>query len=252
MFSGFHNLPRFLRLGFRTVALRSPGGVLNPGSLAAMTTQAAPKRHKVFARWYPGRAEAMDRAGFADYRRRLLAGLSGQVLELGAGSGLNFAHYPAEVERVVALEPEPDLRERALQAAARAQVPITVIDGVAEDLSAHSGQFDAAVCSLVLCSVPDQKSALEQMATVLRPGGQIRLLEHVGATGGALRVVQRVLDATVWPWIGAGCHCSRDLTAAVARAGLEPTAVEAFRFPPGGPTLPTAPHVLLTAVPSAL
>jgi len=209
----------------------------------------ARRQHKLFASWYPGRAEAMDRAGFAQYRRRLLAGLSGDVLELGAGSGLNFAHYPAGVERVVAIEPEPALRERAARAAAEADVPIEVVDGVAEDLSAHAGKFDAAVCSLVLCSVPDQRAALEQLAGVLRPGGRIRLLEHVGAPGGVLAGVQRVLDATVWPWIGAGCHCSRDVTSAVALAGLKPTEIEAFRFPATGPTLPTAPHVLLTAVP---
>jgi ubiquinone/menaquinone biosynthesis C-methylase UbiE len=194
----------------------------------------------------------MDRAGFSDYRRRLLNGLSGRVLELGAGSGLNFAHYPAGVERVVALEPEPGLRERAVHAAARAAVPIEVVDGVAEDLSAHAGRFDAAVCSLVLCSVPDQRAALEQLASVLRPGGQIRLLEHVGASGGVLARVQRALDATVWPWIGAGCHCSRDLASAVAQSGLKPTSLETFRFPAGGRlTLPTAPHVLLHAVPPA-
>ena len=231
-----------------------------------MTSVGTRKRHKVFARWYPGRAEAMDRAGFTEHRRRLLAGLSGHVLELGAGSGLNFAHYPAEVERVVALEPEPGLRARAVVAAraagtarvgaadsvGAAQAPdggrIEVVDGVAEDLSVYAGKFDAAVCSLVLCSVPDQQAALEQLATVLRPGGQIRLLEHVAAPGGTLAGVQRALDATVWPWIGAGCHCSRDVTSAVAAAGLEATTIERFRFPAGRLTLPTSPHVFVTAV----
>jgi len=144
-----------------------------------MTTQEPPgarqppsgagKRHRVFASWYPGRAAAMDRAGFASYRARLLAGLCGQVLELGAGSGLNFAHYPAEVERVVAVEPEPRMRELAGEAARRAPVPIEVVDAVAEDLSAFAGRFDFAVCSLVLCSVPDQSAALAQLRTVLRP-----------------------------------------------------------------------------------
>lgn len=212
------------------------------------------KRHPVFAKWYPGRAEAMDRAGFTQYRRRLSAGLNGRVLELGAGSGLNFAHYPAEVEHVVAVEPEPNLRERALDAARQATertgVSIEVVDAVAEDLSAYAGKFDAALCSLVLCSVPDQRAALEQLASVLRPGGQIRLLEHVGAPGGLLAPVQRALDATIWPRIGAGCHCSRDLTSAVVLAGLKVTDAESFRFPAGRLTLPTSPHVLLTAVAS--
>jgi len=221
-----------------------------------MTGQNERKQHRMFVRWYPGRAAAMDRAGFAAWRGRLLAGLSGQVLELGAGSGLNFAHYPAEVERVVAVEPEPRLRELARQAAAHpsVSVPIEVVDGVAEDLSAYAGQFDAAVCSLVLCSVPDQRAALTQLRSVLRVQegadvGEVRLLEHVRANGGALAVVQRALDATVWPRIGAGCHCSHDLTKAVPAAELAVKSIERFRFPVGGLTLPTSPHVLIVGVP---
>lgn len=221
-----------------------------------MTSHVGPERkqHRVFATWYPGRAAAMDRAGFAAYRERLLAGLSGQVLELGAGSGLNFPHYPREVERVVAVEPESRMREHALRAAEQAPVRIEVVDGVAEDLSAFAGQFDAAVCSLVLCSVPDQRAALVQLRSVLRRQagsevGEVRLLEHVRATGGRLASVQRVLDATVWPSIGAGCHCSRDLTEAIAPAGLAVKSAERFKFPPKGLTLPTSPHVFVIAVP---
>ena len=212
------------------------------------------KQHRVFASWYPGRAAAMDRAGFAQYRERFLSGLSGQVLELGAGSGLNFAHYPAEVERVVAVEPEAKLRELARRAAAEAPVPVEVVDGTAEDLSAYVGQFGAAVCSLVLCSVPDQCAALAQLRSVLRVQegddvGEVRLLEHVRAAGGGLAAVQRALDATVWPRIGAGCHCSRDLTDSIAPAGLAVKSAEHFRFPTKGPTLPTSPHVFVVAVP---
>ena len=213
-----------------------------------------PKQHSVFARWYPGRAAAMDKAGFAAYRGRFLAGLSGRVLELGAGSGLNFAHYPAEVERVVAVEPEARLRGLARQAADQAPVTVEVVDGVAEDLSAYAGRFDAAVCSLVLCSVPDQCAALAQLRSVLRPRengevGEVRLLEHVRAAGGRLAAVQRALDATVWPWIGAGCHCSRDVVESIAPAGLAVKSAEHFRFPAAGLTLPTSPHVFVIAVP---
>ena len=219
-----------------------------------MPIEAARKQHRVFASWYPGRAAAMDRAGFAEYRRRFLAGLSGQVLELGAGSGLNFAYYPPEVERVVAVEPEPKMREQARQAAQDAPVPVEVVDGAAEDLSAYAARFDAAVCSLVLCSVPDQRVALTQLRSVLRVQwgdevGEVRLLEHVRATSGALPTIQRALDATIWPLIGAGCHCSRDVTEAIAPAGLAVKSEERFKFPPKGLTLPTSPHVFVVAVP---
>jgi SAM-dependent methyltransferase len=216
--------------------------------------QSEQRQHRVFASWYPGRAAAMDKAGFAQYRERFLAGLSGRVLELGAGSGLNFAHYPAEVEQVVAVEPEAKLRELARQAAQQAPVPVEVVDGAAEDLSKYVGQFDAAVCSLVLCSVPDQCAALAQLRSTLRVQegndvGQVRLLEHVRAAGGMLAPVQRALDATVWPWIGAGCHCSRDVTEAIAPAGLAVKSAEHFTFPAKGLVLPTSPHVFVVAVP---
>jgi SAM-dependent methyltransferase len=221
---------------------------------AAQGTPGRGRQHRVFASWYPGRAAAMDRAGFAAHRARLLAGLSGRVLELGAGSGLNFAHYPAEVERVVAVEPEARLRELARRAAALAPVAVDVVDGVAEDLSAYAGRFDAAVCSLVLCSVPDQRAALAQLRSVLRPRekgevGEVRLLEHVRAAGRRWAVAQHALDATVWPWLGAGCHCSRDVTEAIAPAGLAVKSAERFRFPAKGLALPTSPHLLVIAVP---
>lgn len=220
-----------------------------------MEPSPAPRRaHRVFASWYPGRAAAMDKAGFAAYRDRLLAGLRGRVLELGAGSGLNFPHYPPEVEQVVAVEPEARMRELARRAAADAPVPVEVVDGVAEDLSAFAGQFDAAVCSLVLCSVPDQRAALAQLRSVLRAQegsdvGEVRLLEHVRAQGRGLARLQGALDATVWPMIGGGCHCARDLTAAIAPSGLAVKSAERFKFPAKGLTLPTSPHLFVIAVP---
>src|SRR5947199_4755195 len=87
-------------------------------------------------------------------RRRNLAGLSGRVIELGAGDGRNFALYPPEVTEVVAVEPEPYLRERAEAAARQAPVPVNVVAGVADRLPAQDASFDAGVASLVLCSVP--------------------------------------------------------------------------------------------------
>ena len=128
---------------------------------------------------YPKAAARADRRGAREHRRRLLAGLSGRVLELGAGNGLNFAHYPATVTEVVAIEPEPNLRAAAKAAAQNAGVTVTVQPGTADRLPLEDGEVDAAVASLVLCSVPDQASALAALHRVLRPGGELRFYEHV-------------------------------------------------------------------------
>jgi SAM-dependent methyltransferase len=218
-------------------------------------TAGAGKAHPWFASWYPKAAAANDRSGFARFRQELLAGLSGEVVEIGPGSGLNFPHYPAEVARVVAVEPEPRLREMATQEAARAQdaagtgLRITVVGGIAEDLPLPDGGVDAVVVSLALCSVSDQRAALTEALRVLRPGGEFRFLEHVRALGGVGALAQRTLDATVWPLIGGGCRCSRRTDQAVADAGFELVAVRRFGFPDARFTLrPTAPHVIGRAI----
>lgn len=152
----------------------------------------------------------------------LLSGLSGRVVELGPGNGPTFPHYPPTVTEVVAIEPEPYLRGHAEAAAARAPVPVEVRAGVAERLPLPDGQFDAAVTCGVLCTVRDQAAALGELRRVLRPGGELRFLEHVRAAGGVKAAVQRALDATrVWPMIGGGCHCARDTVAAIRAAGFE-------------------------------
>ena len=120
-------------------------------------------------------------AEIGDHRRRLLAGLTGRVLEVGAGNGLNFQHYPAAVTEVLAIEPEPYLRRLALAAARRAPVPIRVVAGTAEALPALDGAVDVVVASLVLCTVTDLDQALAETRQVLRPGGKLRFYEHVRA-----------------------------------------------------------------------
>src|SRR5438445_10436659 len=108
-------------------------------------------RNPLFARLYTWLSAGAEKAGAAKHRDENLAGLRGRVIEIGAGNGLNFRHYPAEVQEVVAVEPEPYLRARAREAAATAPVPVTVVDGTADRLPAQEGEFDAAVASLVLC-----------------------------------------------------------------------------------------------------
>ncbi|WP_157244803.1 class I SAM-dependent methyltransferase [Nonomuraea typhae] len=202
-------------------------------------------KHPVFARFYIRLSRAMEHGGMRENRRLLLAPLRGRVLEIGAGNGLNFRHYPAAVTRVLAVEPEPALRAAALRAAGQAPVPVDVVDGLAEALPAGDGTFDAVVSCLVLCSVHDQAAVLREARRVLAPGGQLRFLEHVRAETPGIRRAQRVIDATLGPRLLGGCHCGRDTVAAIERAGLRVGRLDRFQFP-GGRT-PWSTHVLGSA-----
>ncbi|HEY7105816.1 MAG TPA: class I SAM-dependent methyltransferase [Acidimicrobiia bacterium] len=203
--------------------------------------------HPMFARIYARVSPRMEDAGFARRRDQLLRGLHGRVLEVGAGNGLNFAHYPPEVVEVVALEPEARLRELATAAAA-SEARVVVRSGVAEHLPADDGELDAVVASLVLCSVPELDAALSEMFRVVRPGGELRFVEHVCSETAGLRRVQTGLDATVWPRLFGGCHLARDTASAIAGAGFVIESIDRFDFPDFRPRLPAAPHILGTAV----
>lgn len=206
-------------------------------------SDARPVHHPVFARVYRAIARAAEKQGLAEHRAALLAGLSGTVLEVGAGDGANFRHYPASVTRVVAVEPEASLRAHAEEAARSAPVPVTVVDGVADALPLGEGEADAVVLCLVLCSVPDPARAAREVARVLRPGGEARVLEHVAAAPGTrLRTLQERVDRWFWPRLFGGCHTARDPLGALTAAGLSVVEEEHHRFPPGS-ALPVSPHV---------
>jgi ubiquinone/menaquinone biosynthesis C-methylase UbiE len=190
----------------------------------------------------------METGGMAEHRRRALAGLTGTVIEIGAGNGLNFPHYPAGVTSVLAVEPNPYLRQAAGQQARQARVPVEVRDGAAERLPAADAAFDAAVVSLVLCSVADQRAALAEIHRVVRPSGQLRFLEHVRAGTPGLRRVQRLVDATFWPPLVGGCHTGRDTVAMIASSGFTVERLDEFRFPETRWSTPATPHVSGVAV----
>lgn len=184
-----------------------------------------------------------ERHGGAELRDELLQGISGEVLEVGAGNGLNFSHYPSTVSTVTAVEPEPLLRQLAQESALAAAIPITVIDGLADSIPAPDNSFDAVVASLVLCSVPDPPSALAEMRRVLRPDGTLHFYEHVAANKPGLARAQRILDATIWPRLGGGCHTARHTTDAITEAGFDITRIRRFARP-SFPGDPTAPHIV--------
>ncbi|TFV55574.1 class I SAM-dependent methyltransferase [Mycobacterium sp. PS03-16] len=187
-----------------------------------------------------------ENAALRRTRTENLAGLTGRVLEVGAGTGTNFAHYPATVTEVVAIEPERRLAAIARDAAATASVPVTVTTDTIEQFSA-TAPFDAVVCSLVLCSVDDPAGVLRGLRSMLRPGGQLRYLEHVAATGPRARL-QRLADATVWPRLAGNCHTHRDTEAAITGAGFDVERSARVRLFPAWTPLPITEVALGRAV----
>jgi ubiquinone/menaquinone biosynthesis C-methylase UbiE len=201
--------------------------------------------HPIFARVYERFVAAREGEEIRRRRERLLAGLGGRVLEIGAGTGVTFPLYPPTVSEVVALEPEPRLRRSAEEAARSAPVPVVVKAGLAQRIPDPDQSFDAVVVSLVLCSVPSQPEALAEIHRVLRPGGELRFFEHVISMNRLKAAVQRLLEATVFPRIAGGCHPARDTGAAIARSGFSIEHCE--RLGPA-PKQPPVPFILGRAV----
>jgi ubiquinone/menaquinone biosynthesis C-methylase UbiE len=169
---------------------------------------------RLFAAYYPFVAAKSERAGQARTRDELLAGACGRVLEVGAGHGLNLAHYPAGLDELVLTDPSPWMLRRAPAGTEilRAGLPL---------LPFADGRFDTVVCTYVLCSVDDPAAAVEEIARVLAPGGSLLFLEHVRAGEGTL--LGRVQDVMEAPHrlAAAGCRPNRRTAEALAQSSLD-------------------------------
>ena len=195
-----------------------------------------------FAKTYLRVAAKAEARGVAAHRDELLADLAGVVCEVGAGSGLNFARYPSTVTRVVAVEPEPTLREQAQAMAGSAPILVEVRDGTADALPVEDASCDAVVLSLVMCTVPDPAAALAEVRRVLRPGGQLRFYEHVRSQHRVVAVAEDLV-APLWARCAGGCHPNRDTVATIDAAGFEVPVVRRFGFSAQRGIPPTA-HVI--------
>jgi SAM-dependent methyltransferase len=191
---------------------------------------------RMFAAMYDRGLKATEEAGLGEMRRELLAGASGRVLELGAGTGVNLGHYPAAVEELVLVEPDPHMAKRLRARLAASPRQAQVVEAPAERLPFGDGEFDLAVTTLVLCTVPDQAAALAELRRVLAPGGRLLLIEHVRAEEPDLAQWQDRLHGP-WRFIADGCHCNRDTAAGLAAAGFETQGLEQSRLPKTPPII---------------
>jgi len=163
----------------------------------------------------------------------------GRVVELGAGTGLNFPRYPRSVDEVVATEPDPHMLRRASRAATTAGVPITLRQAGAEGLPFEDDSVDTVVATFVLCTVPDPAAALSETRRILKPGGALLFLEHVRAQDPRLARWQDRIRGP-WGFFAAGCHPNRDTPSSIERAGFEVERIDRFPFAPAMPLI--RPH----------
>ena len=170
----------------------------------------------------------VELAGLAERRRRLLVDARGRVLDVGAGTGANLAHY-RDVDEVVALEPNAAMARRLAGHLSDAVVPVTVIESDLDDPSLEEGSFDTAVCTLVLCTVADADAALRRIHSLLRPDGVLLFLEHVRVSGVWGRLQH--LATPLWKTMALGCHLDRDPLHSMRHNGFVVTDCEHFTMP---------------------
>lgn len=184
---------------------------------------------RIFASVYDRILAPAEHHGLAGRRHALLADLSGTVVEIGAGTGLNLAHYPDAVTHVSACEPSPEMATH-LRTRAASDPRVEVIEAPGEALPLADASVDHAVATLVLCTVGDVERTAVELARVVRPGGTLRLVEHVGAADGGLALIQRIVEP-VWKVAARGCHITRNPIEALERAGFDTSGVGPWSLP---------------------
>lgn len=186
--------------------------------------------HPVFAALYDLILHRAEKKFLASHRAYLAGRAVGRVLDVGSGTGMNFGYYPPGTE-VVGIEPDRHMLKRAQTRAARLGRRVVLLAEAAEALPFPDASFDVAVATLVFCTIADLDRALAELRRVLRPGGQLRFLEHVRAANARWARFQDFVTP-LWKRIGAGCHPNRDTVGAITRARFRIEELDHYAFGP--------------------
>jgi ubiquinone/menaquinone biosynthesis C-methylase UbiE len=176
---------------------------------------------RFFAWSYDRLMHASEEACLTNWRRELLRNASGDVLEIGAGTGINLQHYPPSLRRLVLAEPDPFMRARLDRRLRLSGRPAEISDATASSLPFPNASFDTTVSTLVLCSVPDPERTLREVGRVLRPGGRFIFLEHVAADDRPDRLKWQRRIEPIWRRILGNCHLTRRTGESIRAAGFQ-------------------------------
>jgi SAM-dependent methyltransferase len=201
----------------------------------------------IFAAIYDRVMAKTEKAGLAGRRQGLLGDVSGRVLEIGGGTGANLRHYGDGVTELTVVEPEPAMARRLARKARAGGRRVELVHAFAEELPFADGHFDAAVSTLVLCTVDDQRRALAELRRVLKPGGRLLFIEHVRSEAPGVARWQDRLNRLNRAVAG-GCNCNRLTLDAIRSAGFTVTEVERGELEKAPPFV--RPLVVGAAVPS--
>ena len=173
---------------------------------------------------------AMSQRQLLPFRQHIVGAAEGRVLEIGAGSGLNFPLYGGAARAVIGLEPSAELLRMARARARAAAVPVTLLDASAEAIPLDAGSIDTIVTTWTLCTIPSASRALSEMRRVLKPGGALLFVEHGRAPEAGVARWQDRLDP-LWSRLAGGCHLNRKMDDLITAAGFRIEALQNPRLP---------------------
>jgi ubiquinone/menaquinone biosynthesis C-methylase UbiE len=171
----------------------------------------------------------MSRPAFSEQRVAVLKDVSGDILEIGFGTGLNLPHYPASVSRLVTIEPNPGMVRYAARQIADSAIDVEQHESSGESLPLADASFDTVVSTWTLCSIPDVEQALREVRRVLKPGGRFLFLEHGLSPDPAVARWQQRLNP-LQQRLGDGCHLNRNMRELVADTGFSQLSCSNFYF----------------------